>query len=517
MTRRTLWMASVGALSMMLGCHTRPCEPGTLFLQLSGDAVSGATQLATEVNVDGAIVRSDLAFSGVTPASATLSFASGYPQGKTVMVTATALAGGDAVARGTATVQLVADCAAVPITLVAIPPTPAALPFPRTMGVSLANKNYDDVTMQRKLAALDVLVVGFYKNWRGDPTGMAMRAAVQQMRALNPQLLIAQYSLLDQQSPDTTDDTSGDIAQKLNDTNWWLRNAAGQMVQTSVMYNDWAVNISQSVAPDAKGQRFPEWYADRMYQQVFKPVPQLTAWYLAVVDAQPRDTVVGDWDLDGKDDPPASVGAAYRAGQRAEWDHIRAIHPGAVLFAELGNHDASAPEYVGVLDGAFLDAMMGKDYSLETYAGWQTMMARYRAVMANTRAPHLVGFDVRGAIDDYRAMRYGLTSALMDDGYFSYSDLNSGTTWGKSYDELNVDLGRAIDPPPTVAYQDQVYLRRFEHGLAVVNSSKDTAAVVDMPMGYRRITGTQAPTVNTGEAVTTLTIAPRDGYVLVAQ
>ena len=49
-------------------------------------------------------------------------------------------------------------------------------------------------------------------------------------------------------------------------------------------------------------------------------------------------------------------------------------------------------------------------------------MARYRAVLANTRPPRIVGFNVSGTADDYRFFRYAFTSCSLDDGYFSFTD-----------------------------------------------------------------------------------------------
>ena len=50
------------------------------------------------------------------------------------------------------------------------------------------------------------------------------------------------------------------------------------------------------------------------------------------------------------------------------------------------------------------------------------MMQRYHTVMTNTRAPHLVGFNVHGQTNDYRFFRYAYTSCLLEDGCFCFTD-----------------------------------------------------------------------------------------------
>src|SRR5436190_10724032 len=70
-------------------------------------------------------------------------------------------------------------------------------------------------------------------------------------------------------------------------------------------------------------------------------------------------------------------------------------------------------------DGGFLEAMMGESWSMEKRAGWDKMMQHYRAVLANTRPPRIVGFNVHGRPKDYRFFRFAYASCLLDDGYFS--------------------------------------------------------------------------------------------------
>jgi hypothetical protein len=77
-----------------------------------------------------------------------------------------------------------------------------------------------------------------------------------------------------------------------------------------------------------------------------------------------------------------------------------------------------------------------------------------------------------------------------------------------------VKLGKAIDPPQTKAWRDGVYRRRFENGMVLVNPGPLPRRVV-VEGGYTHFRGRQAPRINNGLPVKSVTIGARDGVVLV--
>jgi hypothetical protein len=159
---------------------------------------------------------------------------------------------------------------------------------------------------------------------------------------------------------------------------------------------------------------------------------------------------------------------------------------------------------------------MGWGWSLETWAGWGKMMERYRAVLKNTRPPKIVGFNIWGSPTDYRFFRYGYTSCLLDDGYFSFTDKSmeySSVSW---FDEYDHKLGNARSGPPTIAWSQEVWRRDFENGIVLVNPTI-FARTVKLEPGLRRLAGNQDPAVNNGSAASQVTLGPRDGIVLLRQ
>jgi len=177
-------------------------------------------------------------------------------------------------------------------------------------------------------------------------------------------------------------------------------------------------------------------------------------------------------------------------------------------------------QYRKALNGAFLEHVMGADWSAETWGGWQLAMSWYHATRANLLKPQMVVFDVwLQRPDDYQYVRYALASALMDDGYVSISTDYNQIVWFDEFDLAGTAstkwLGAAVDPPQTAPWQDGVYRRRFEHGLAMVNPKGNGPQTVTIEPGYRRIVGKQAPEINNGKKAGAITLADRDGILLV--
>jgi hypothetical protein len=182
----------------------------------------------------------------------------------------------------------------------------------------------------------------------------------------------------------------------------------------------------------------------------------------------------------------------------------------------MGNadNDLSYPEYKDKLQGAFLEAMMGKKWSLYNKEGWQPMMERYHAIFDNLAAPRIVAFNVAGDPHDYRFLRFALASSLMNNGYFSFTDSKkeySSVSW---FDEYDVNLGKPRSPPQTKPWRDGVYRRQFEHGLVFVNPTGERKRI-SVEEGYAHFRGKQAPEVNNGKPVRTLMLEAGDGVLLV--
>ncbi len=382
---------------------------------------------------------------------------------------------------------------------------------PKIMSMLIGYKNYSDPAYQQDIARSDVAILGFYQGQKGK-NGESINTVLSQIKQYNPDILLGQYTILSEARDDTPATASRERGRKIEEESWWLRNASGDRVQWTDIYNAWDVNITDWTSPDSNGKRYPQWLAQKDYVTFFQDTPMLDIWYFDNALSRPA-VKVADWDMDGQDDnrDDLDIKAAHRRGHVAHWTEAQRLHPTVLLFGN--SNDVSSPEFSGKLHGMFMEALIGASWSLESWNGWDAVMARYRAAMQHTASPHLVGFNVHGKKDDYQRMRYGLTSCLLDDGYFTYTDedaMYASVVW---FDEYDVTLGNPIDTPPTQPWQNGVYRRRYEQGMVLTNPTNQPKTIT-IEKGYQRLNGTQAPEVNSGAPVTSITLASKDGIIL---
>lgn len=393
-------------------------------------------------------------------------------------------------------------------------------PFPRLMGMNIGEKNYDDPAYQRQISRLNVVILGFYPSWKAHYTYKGytgIRAAVRAIKDRNPDILVGQYTVLNEvKDGPTPDPANSDKVAKLNEQDWWLTDSEGKRVQWTNKYAAYDINITDMTRPDNQGMQWPEWLAARDNKKLFKPVPEFDIWYFDNVFERNR-IKYADWKQAGRDiscDSPAMV-AAHRKGHVAEWRKARLLQPSIYLMGNVDN-DLSMPEYRGKLQGAFLEALMGKSWSLERRQGWEAMMRRYHGAIRNTGQPKLVGFNVWGDPKDYQFFRYAFTSSLMDDGYFSFTDEQRGYSSVPWFDEYQTRLGKPLQRQQSIPWFRGVFRRKFENGIALVNPTW-RSVTVRVGSGYRHLNGTQDPDVNNGQSVAKITIPAKDGILLIRE
>ena len=395
-------------------------------------------------------------------------------------------------------------------------PSRAAEPdYPRIMGVAIAGPlKYDEPDRIKRYSKVDVLILNFWPRWKDERYGAyGIQTLTRQIKALNPDIKIGQYTVLNEaKAADHPDITSRDIANKLDQEKWWLRGPSGNRVQHTAQYGAWDINFTKFTKPDKKNKRFPEWLAERNYQLFFKENPELDFWFMDISVPQ-APVAFADWTNSGV--PQLSslspYAKAYRDGHVAYWNTIKTLQPNKLL---IGNApDLSSTEYKSQLNGTLLEAAMGLKWSLYDRKGWEALRQQYYELMADTKPPKLVGLNVWGAANDYQKMRFGLTTCLLNNGYFSYTDNVKQYSEIPWFDEFDADLGKPTENPPTTAWKNGVYKRSFENGLVLVNPTNNVVHVV-LDKQYKRLSGTQARNINSGQVTQELDLAPRDGIIL---
>ncbi|HWB94243.1 MAG TPA: putative glycoside hydrolase, partial [Puia sp.] len=128
---------------------------------------------------------------------------------------------------------------------------------------------------------------------------------------------------------------------------------------------------------------------------------------------------------------------------------------------------------------------------------------------------------------DYKAMRFELTLSMMNNGYFAYDEFLMGNQggnlngaghqsawWYDEYDNAGAGIGYLGYPiGDTTQPIAGVYRRDFDKGVAICNTTGSTVTV-HLGKYFKKINGAQAPTINNGATVDSVTIAAKDGIIL---
>jgi hypothetical protein len=414
-------------------------------------------------------------------------------------------------------------------------------PFPRLASGQIGNHSNCSDERYRNIAKHHVAVFGPYAGWTCTSASgkkYTVENLPAQIKALNPNIKLFQYTNV----IETYSNGHKEILNKVNSEkgpggqgDWWLRNAAGEHV--SSWSGTWRINHSALVTSDASGKRYPEWFAewwlrqlgagqwDGIYSDVQDVGGLVTASWDGKGDRSKLDSQVITWNTDGH--------IAYKnawAKLKPTWMFAgNMIGQLQYLDPAYANGITFPVGYRNLNHGGWFEGMMGFSWSAEVWSGWDTTLKWYRLGLQNLKAPRIAMFHnsleygEHLGFSEYRWNRYGLATALMDDGYYMVTPTDSygDQRW---YDEFDVQLGYPIDPPPTAAWSNGVYRRRFDKGMALVNPRtfypakiNTTAKTVTIEAGYKRFLGKQDPLHNNGQAVTTLTLQPGDAIILIKE
>lgn len=262
-----------------------------------------------------------------------------------------------------------------------------------------------------------------------------------------------------------------------------------------------------------------------------------------------QERVNADYDRDGTLDGLTSTTAmAYIQGSHAALaTYYRTLWPNAPLLA----NSADWPEYEIDGFGSFSSTPLNQVYEggvIETSQNYEVanhflrLMNVIKVQMDAYKAPKLGVLEVNiGSVTDYRFMRYWLGIALLTDTYYypnlgSYSTQDLPSLW---FDEFGFNLGAATEPVQTAPRYNTVgtsgttgegvWRRDFANGIVLVGARRSSGGSVSTgPSGdqttpyasinlggtFYRLVGTQDSATNSGAAITSITVRPRDAIVL---
>jgi len=327
-------------------------------------------------------------------------------------------------------------------------------------------------------------------------------------RKKNPHIIILAY--VPSRSVNILDlDDGAQIRKKLKDgihDDWYLRDSYGNIVQAwpgTIPINvttEWNVYLPQYI----NGTIF----STGLWDGIFYDEVQDSMTYLNKGDI--------DINQDTKPDIKDDADLWWQDGMRILFKHTRDIIGKDYIIITNGS---SLPEYEKYVNGRMFENFP----SPKGHGTWLESMKSYLHLDKSDAFPPINIINTTtlntGAKDDFRAMRFGLASALLANGYFAfdYGDKDHGQLW--YYDEYGVKLGKPTTSPRNALtflstnIQESVWRRDFLHGTIFVNATPKEQTL-ELDEEFEKIHGTQDSQYNNGSVTSEIDIPAYDGIVL---
>ncbi|MBU1037328.1 VCBS repeat-containing protein [Patescibacteria group bacterium] len=322
------------------------------------------------------------------------------------------------------------------------------------------------------------------------------------IKKYNPQIKILAYFLtqeIHQRSLEIDPYGSwGDIFRKVNEEDWWLKDLAQNRL------NFWPDTYLINVADKSDGQ-WNHWLGDYINDNFLK---KNHLWDGIFFDnCWPTISWLNfnlDLNNDGYKDSQNLVDQQWSAGMQELLEYTRKIiGENKIVVCNGGT------EYKSYYNGRMFES-----FPVQNEGGWSKNLNDYQStgpysiINSNTKNS--------GDYDDSQTMRFGLVSALLGNGYFSfdYGDQNHGQLWW--YEEYDNSLGQAENQSFNLFderndyFFDGSWRRDFENGIVLVNSTTQPNNI-KLEVEYEKIRKEPSDRMN---IVNSVELSAQDGIIL---
>jgi len=287
---------------------------------------------------------------------------------------------------------------------------------------------------------------------------------------------------------------------------WYLKDKSGKKIQ--YWPGTYMMNITQN-SPKAKGKRWNSHLAKFVSKSILKHDTWDGVFYDSTWEGVhwfTGDKV--DSNLDRKGDGK-QIDKDWKKGMEELFRLTRKYAKRDVIL--VGN--GYSPNLSAKLNGIVVENFPAFDnwsYSMDLYEKSESHRGE-RFTLINSNSNNT------GNRKDYKEMRFGYASTLLEDGYYSFDagDQSHNETWW--YDEYDVELGDPISKAKSLKgfteYKPDVWIREYENGIAIVNSSPNKR-FVSLEGEYEKIFGTQDKKTNNGAIVHSVVLKAGDGIIL---
>jgi len=342
---------------------------------------------------------------------------------------------------------------------------------------------------------------------------------LRKIRELNPNVVILAYVPIEEIVYDNVNCQFTQLRKKIADyspESWYLHNNKRERI--SFWPGAEVMNITNS-APLKEGQRWNtflpyfvknEILATGLWDGIFYDnTSHSISW------VKPGKIDINN---DGRADSDFYVDAQWKAGTMKMLRSTREANPNYII---IGN-SASDIDFQKYLNGRMFETFPTPwegngdwGYVTDLYLNrfpLKSLDPQVYVINSNT--------ENTGVMDNYRKMRFGLTSTLLGKGYYSFDfgDRSHTQTWW--YDEYSSFLGDSQSEAYNLLDSDDqnievgLWRRDFARGIVIVNSTNQEQVYVFRGEDFEKINGKQDRRVNNGSKINWLRIAPEDGVVL---
>jgi len=301
------------------------------------------------------------------------------------------------------------------------------------------------------------------------------------------------------------------VYDKVEDNEWWLKDSQGETISFS---DTWPTIKFVDV-----GKGWDEYLSDLVLDDVISRGIWDGIFY-DMIFANLSWLNNGDIDLnqDGQKDDLSEINSYWQLSVGRLITQTKEKIGNSPLIANVDMTEYYAENLNGLMMENFPADWLGGD-------GWSILIDQYlNDLPLENQSPKIYvvnsNTDNRGRMDSFREMRFGLTSTLLGDGYFSfdYGDQSHNQTWW--YDEYEVLLGQSeltaynLLDRGNLEVKPGLWRRDFENGISLVNSTDQKQVYVFDKEEFEHINGIQDRRVNHGAKVNWVSLAPEDGVLL---
>jgi len=356
----------------------------------------------------------------------------------------------------------------------------------------------------QQLAKWDLLILDM-------ETQLTSASQLKKIRQLNPNIKILAY-ITSQEIRSDASSGPGVMRRKLASgigEQWYLRNLAD--AKMSYWPGTYMLNITDA-CPRVNGLVYGDYLAKFVYNEIlstglwdgifYDNVWENVSWFTGNN---------ADINYDGQTDNTSAIDLSWQTGMKKMLAETRRLAGYSYLIVGNGINNVYREQLNGIMLESFGSNHLSWTDNMKVYSYHEDGGQTPKAIIINANSRNT------GAQNDYRAMRYGLTSALLGDAYYSfdYGDQDHAQTWW--YDEYNVNLGAsvstAISATNQPTFKNDVWRRSYDNGLVLVNSTNQTQ-LINLGAEYEKIKGSQDKTINDGSVVSLVNLPAQDGLVL---